>query len=115
MALGDGYGPTFRKPVSEISIALNNVRIKTRVNSNSRSSNIALVCSLEDSAGNAYFWQRYPLRPQFQGVGNWCDASALFRCGAPRDVSDTFVIYPMKTDESSVLLDDFEVSFIQAK
>ncbi|MDC0303758.1 hypothetical protein OAL15_01980 [Flavobacteriales bacterium] len=115
MTSGDGYGPTFRKPVSEINIALNNVRIKTRVNSNSRNSNVALVCSLEDSAGNSYFWQRYPLRPQFRGAGNWCDASALFRSGAPRDVSDTFVIYPMKTDESSVLLDDFEVSFIQAK
>lgn len=115
MTAEDGYGPTFRKPVSEIRIPLNNVRIKTRVNSNSRSSDVALVCSIEDSTGSAYFWKRYPLRPQFRGAGNWSDASALFRCGAPRDVSDTFVIYPMKSDGSSVLLDDFEVSFIQAK
>jgi hypothetical protein len=111
----DGYGPTFRKPVSEIKVQLNNVRIKTRVNSNSCGSDVALVCSIEDSTGSAYFWKRYPLRPQFRGAGNWSEASALFRCGVPRDVSDTFVIYPMKSDGSSVLLDDFEVSFIQAK
>lgn len=115
MTAEDGYGPTYRKPVSEINVALNNVRISASVNSNSRGSNVAFVCSLEDSTGSAYYWQRYPLRPQFRGNGNWSRASALFRCGTPRDSTDTFVIYPMKTDGSSILMDDFEVSFIQAE
>lgn len=115
MTSEDGYGPTYRKPVSEIDVPLNNVRISALVNSNARSSDVALVCSLEDSTGTAYYWQRYPLRPQFRGSGNWSWVTSLFRCGTPRNPSDTFVIYPMKSDGSSVLIDDLEVSFIQAE
>lgn len=115
MTSEDGYGPTFRKEVAEIGVPLNNVRISAYVNSNSRSSNIAFVCSLEDSTGAGYYWQKYPLRPQFDGTGNWSWTTALFRCGTPQQVTDKFVIYPMKSDGSTILIDDLEISFIQAE
>ncbi len=115
MSADDQYGLTFRKQVSEIEIPLNTVRISSWANSNSRGSDISLVCSLEDSTGAGYYWQKYPLRPQIDGTGNWSWTTALFRCGAPRNPTDKFVIYPMKSDGSSVLLDDLEISFIQAK
>ncbi|MGB1318603.1 MAG: hypothetical protein ACPG5W_10365, partial [Flavobacteriales bacterium] len=115
MTKDQGYGPTLRIAVSEIGIDLNNVRISGMTNSDWRNSDIAFVCSLEDSTGAGYYWQRKPLRPQFRGAGNWVLTSALFRCGTPRNPTDKFVIYPMKTDRSQVLFDDLEISFIKAK
>ena len=115
MSKEDGYGPTLRMPVSEIGIDLNNIRITGWVNSDSRNSDIAFVCSLEDSLGAGYYWQRKPLRPQFDGAGNWSLATSLFRCGIPRNPTDNVVVYPMKTDGSEVLFDDLEISFIKAK
>ena len=115
MTAKDGYGPILRKPVSEIGFELNNVRITGWVNSDSRYSDISFVCSLEDSTGAGYYWQKKPLRPQFDGTGNWRLATSLFRCGTPRRPTDNFVIYPIKADGSEVLFDDLEISFISAK
>jgi hypothetical protein len=115
MTAKDGYGPTLRKPVSEIGFELNNVRITGWVNSDSRYSDISFVCSLEDSTGAGYYWQKKPLRPQFDGTSNWSLATSLFRCGTPRSPTDNFVIYPIKADGSEVLFDDLEISFINAK
>ena len=115
MTAKDGYGPILRKPVSEIGFELNNVRITGWVNSDSRYSDISFVCSLEDSAGAGYYWQKKPLRPQFDGTGNWSLATSLFHCGTPRSPTDNFVIYPIKADGSEVLFDDLEISFISAK
>ncbi len=115
MGIEDGFGPTFRKQVDEIPIDVNSVRISAWVNSDTRASNVSFVCSIEDSTGAAYYWHKYPLRPQFKGTGNWSRATSLFRCGKPRSESDVFVIYPMKSDGSTVLFDDMEISFVHAK
>ena len=115
MTSEDGFGLTVRKPVSEFQNAPNLVRISGWVKSDSRSSDIAFVCSLEDRTGAGYYWQKYPLRPQFEGTDTWSWVSGLFRCGTPRDTTDKFVIYPMKSDGSTVFFDDLEISFVNAR
>lgn len=82
---------------------------------NSWTTDLSFVCSIEDSLGNGYYWKRYPLRPQFEGRNEWSAVTAVFKCGFPRSASDKVVIYPMKSDGATVLLDDFEITFVNAK
>ena len=108
------YGITFRKPVNELSTLPNTVRISGMFKSDSRNTDLSLVCSIEDSTGTAYYWRSYPLRPQFNG-SEWSWATSLNKCGYPRDSTDRFVIYPMKSDGATVYIDNLEISFIKAQ
>lgn len=111
----DGYGITLRQTAGDLSIEPDVVRVSTWINPTSKLTDIKLVCSLEDSTGASYYWKSYPLRPQFNGAGNWAWTTALFKTGKPRHPSDKFVIYPMRTDNSIIYIDDFEVSFVKQK
>ncbi|MFM1874380.1 MAG: hypothetical protein RL266_117 [Bacteroidota bacterium] len=113
MSESDQYGPTVRIIASQGGGNL--VRVSGWVWSDSRSTDLAFVCAIEDSTGNSYVWNKRPLRPQFNGTENWTWVSALFRTGAPKDSSDTYVIYPMKSDGANIYLDDLEISFITAE
>jgi len=115
MSTSDQYGITYRKAVSSIPFRPNLVRISCWTKADSRTTNLSLVCSIEDSTGAVYFWKKYPLRPQFAGRNKWSLTTALFKCNFPRDSTDKFVIYPMKSDDATVHLDDLEVSFVHAK
>jgi hypothetical protein len=106
------YGITFRKPVSELSLPPDVVRVGAWVKSNSRSTGVTFICSIEDSTGASYFWKSRVLRPQFSWTGQWAWVEAVFKCGFPRDATDKFTIYPMKSDDATVYFDDLEVSFI---
>jgi hypothetical protein len=107
------YGPTFKRNVDQT--AFNLIRVSGWVRPDSRSSKVVFVCSLEDSTGSAYYWQGRPLRPQFEGKNEWSWVSALFRCGAPRDSTDRISVFPMKTDSSSVVIDDLEISLVETR
>ena len=113
MSCSDQYGPTFRRSANEMNVDL--IRISAWVWSDSRITDLAFVCAIEDSTGSSYFWNKRPLRPQFNGTGNWTQVTALFRCGQPRNNLDTFVFYPMKSDCAEVYLDDLEISFVTEK
>jgi hypothetical protein len=114
MGSDDQYGLTFRKNAAELP-SFNVIRISGWVRSSDWSSDISFVCSIEDPSNAAYYWKKYPLRPQFEGTNEWSRVTAVYKCGAPRDTADHIVIYPMKSDGSKVYVDDLEVSFIQAK
>ena len=109
------FGVTLRKPVAELGVKPNVVRVSAMVKTNSSTTDISFVCALEDSTGAAYFWQSRPLRPQFSCVDDWSEVSAVFKCGFPREATDRFTIYPMKTDGAIVYMDDVEVSFVNSK
>jgi len=109
------YGISFRKPTSELELQPDMIRVSAQVLSNSRSTDLTFVCSLEDSTGTAYFWAAYPLRPQFKGVSKWSYASALFQCGVPRHSTDVLSVYPMKSDDATVYIDNLKISLITAK
>ena len=111
----DKYGLTVRKNVSELSISPSLVRVSAMVNSNSATTNLSFVCALEDSSGTSYFWQSRPLRVQFDCREEWSRVSAVFKCGFPRNLTDRFTIYPMKSDGATVYFDDVEVSFVKAR
>jgi hypothetical protein len=115
MLPADEYGITMRKNYSELGVDRNVIRVSAWVNADSRTTNIGFVCSLEDSTGNSYYWKKYPLRPQFSGRNEWSRATAVFKCGNPRNASDRVVVYPMKSDDATVYLDEMEVSFIRAR
>lgn len=110
MTSADQYGPTLRFPGSEVRG--NVIRISGWVWSDSRITDFAFVCALEDSTGASYVWQKRPLRPQFSGTGNWSWVTALFRTGYPRDAKGNLVIYPMKSDGADVYIDNLEISII---
>ena len=109
------YGLTIRKSVSELNASPNLVRVSAMVNSNSSTTDLSFVCALEDSTGASYFWQSRPVRPQFDGRNEWSRVTAIFKCGFPRDTTDRFTIYPMKSDGATVYFDDVEVSFVLAR
>ncbi|MCF8275443.1 MAG: hypothetical protein K9J17_01815 [Flavobacteriales bacterium] len=111
----DQYGITFRKPVSEVAVPFNLIRVSGWVRSDSRTTDLSFVCAIDDSTGSSYVWKKYPLRPQFNGRNEWSWVTAVFKCGAPRDSSDKVVVYPMKSDGAQVYIDDFEITFIQAR
>ncbi|MBL4586219.1 MAG: hypothetical protein JKX84_04055 [Flavobacteriales bacterium] len=115
MSATDHYGITLQKPVSELPLQPNLVRVSGWVRSNSWTTGLAFVCSIEDSTGAGYYWHKYPLRPQFEGINEWSYVSALFKCGFPRSASDRFIIYPLKSDGSTIYFDDMEISFIYAR
>jgi hypothetical protein len=70
---------------------------------------------VQDAEGNAYFWQKRPLRPQFLFGAEWSPCHAVFFTGEPRSENDVFVIYMMKEDGSMACVDDFKVTFIHAR
>lgn len=109
------YGLTVRKQVSELSASPNVVRVSAMVNANSSTTDLSFVCALEDSSGASYFWKSRPLRVQFDGRNEWSQVTAVFKCGFPRDSTDRFTIYPMKSDGAIIYFDDLEVSFVQAR
>lgn len=110
MSSEDQYGPTLHRVASGDQFDL--VRVSAWVRSDSRTTDLMFVCAIEDSTGQSYYWDKRLLRPQFKGTGNWSWVTAVFRCGLPKDSSDTFVVYPMKTDNAEVFFDELEVSFI---
>ncbi len=116
MTSTDQYGLTYRKPVSELALQPDLVRISCWVKADSsRITDLAFVCSIEDSTGAAYYWRKYPLRPQLKGKNVWSWTTGLYKCGLPRDSTDKFVIYPLKSDNATVCLDDLEISFVRTK
>jgi len=114
MQAGHQYGITLRKPVDEIGTDVNTVRASVWVRPSSTTTDLSLVCAIEDSTGRTYYWRSRPLRPQFRGSDEWAQASALFRFG-PLHPSDRILVYPMRSDRSDVYIDQFEVSFIYAR
>jgi hypothetical protein len=106
------YGITFRQSVSELRLSPDVVRVGAWVKSNARCSNVAFVFAIEDSTGASYCWKSRALRPQFEGRNEWSWVEAVFKCGFPRDSTDRFILYPMKSDRSIVYFDNLEVSFI---
>jgi len=108
------YGPTIVKEIGDLSVNVNLVRIGAWVKTDTKRTDLALVCTLEDSTGTSYYWNRYMLKPQIKGADKWSWSEAVFKCGTPRAASDKFVIYPMKSDPSEVYIDDIEISFINA-
>lgn len=115
MSSSDHFSITCRRPVAEFPFNPNLIRVNCWVRSNSRITDLALVCSLEDSTGTAYYWAKGPLRPQFSGRNEWCQVRSLFKCGFPRDTTDRFMIYAIKSDRATVYIDDLEISFIHAE
>lgn len=111
----EGYGITLRQTAGELSLEADVIRVSTWVNPNSNRTNLKLVCTIEDSTGSAYYWKSYPLRPQFEGTNNWAWTTALFKTGKPRNPSDKYVIYAMRSDKSIIYIDDLEVSFVKTK
>jgi hypothetical protein len=110
LASNENYGLTFRKEVGSSQPEL--IRVSAWVRSSSCFSNVSFVCALEDTDGNNYFWANRPLRPQFAGRNEWSWVTALFRCGTPKDSTDQLVVYPMKSDHSTIYMDDLEISLI---
>lgn len=108
------YGLTLRKRAGNLPLNVNAVRVEGMVRANWRSSAM-FVCSVQDADGNAYFWQKKPLRPQFVQGMEWSECHAVFFTGEPRSEDDVFVIYLMKEDGSMVCVDDFKVTFIHAR
>ncbi|TNF24681.1 MAG: hypothetical protein EP314_07550 [Bacteroidetes bacterium] len=115
MNSSDQYGPTLRIKANEANETTNLVRVSAWVRSDSRSTDLSFVCALEDTLRTSYFWAKRPLRPQFVAVGEWSWCTALFRCGTAKDPTDSFVVYPMKSDSANVCFDNFEISFIRGK
>ena len=114
MTADDQYGLTFKQTVGSLALNPDAIRISGWFRSDTRFSDISIVCSLEDSTGSSYFWKKYPLRPQFDGrQWSWC--TALFRCGTPRDSTDRIGIYPMKSDGSTIMVDNLEISLLKLK
>jgi hypothetical protein len=114
MTPDDQYGLTYKQAVGSLSLTPDAIRISGWFKSDSWSSDLSIVCSVEDSTGASYYWKKYPLRPQFDG-DNWSWCTALFRCGTLRDSTDQIGIYPMKSDGSTVFIDDLEISFLKLK
>jgi hypothetical protein len=109
------YGITLRKSVSELPNGVNTVRVGAWVRPSSVKTDLSIVCAIEDSLGQTYFWRSYPLRPQFNGKNTWAWTTALFESGEPRSKGDRIVVYPMREDASILYLDNLEVSFIKAQ
>lgn len=110
-----GYGPTLRIKASDVPANTNVVRVSAMVRTTSLWSDVSLVCSIEDTANAAYYWHKRPLRPQFSSTGEWTEVTALFKCGAARNASDSFILYPMRSDNSTLCFDDITVSFVHAE
>lgn len=115
MSSTDQYGVTLRITAKEIVSGTNVVRVSAWVWSDNGSTNLSFVCSREDSLGTGSYWKKHPLRPQFRGQDKWSKVSALFPCGPAHNESDKFVVYPLKSDDATVFIDDLEVSFIYAR
>ena len=107
------YGVTFRSTPEVLDFSPDVIRVSGWVRSASRTTDLSIVCALEDSSGASYFWSRYPLRPQFEGRNEWSYFTSLFRCGKPKTNSDRIVVYPMRTDKADIYFDDVEISFVK--
>lgn len=110
----DTYGPTLRIN-SPDGIRVNMVRVEGWVRTRSMTTDLSFVCSLEDSTGSTYYWSKRPLRPQFHWQNEWSRCVALFRCGTLKDSTDQITVYPMKSDEAEVYLDNLQVTFLEAR
>jgi hypothetical protein len=108
------YGLTLRQRAGDLPLKANAVRVEGMVRAGWRSSAM-FVCSVQDAEGNAYFWQKRPLRPQFLFGAEWSPCHAVFFTGEPRSENDIFVIYMMKEDGSMACVDDLKVTFIHAR
>jgi hypothetical protein len=115
MGASDTYGPTLRMEAGSLPISSDIVRVSGWIRSDSWTTDLSFVCAVEDTLGNSYFWSKRPLRPQFSGKNEWSWCTALFRCGKPKDSTDRFVVYPMKSDTANVFFDNLEVSFIRGR
>jgi len=115
MAPEDQYGITLRTLVKDVNVKANAVRMKAWVRSDRCDTDLSMVCSLEDSTGAGYYWRKHPLRPQLTGKNEWSEVRALFKVGEARHPSDKYVIYLMKSDGATVVVDELEVGFIHAR
>ena len=111
----DQYGITLRYNASECEHKINTIRVAARVNSNKQTTDLAFVCTVEDSVGNSKYWSSRLLRPQFPWFKSWGYASALFTLPFPCDAADKIVVFPMKSDDVTVFIDDMEVSLIKVR
>ena len=109
------YGITLRSTVSDSSVAPDVIRVSAWVRPTSKSTDLKFVCSIEDSTGKAYYWNSKPLRPQFNDNNEWSWVTALFKCGRPKNANDVIVVFPMRSDRSTIHVDDLEISFVQTK
>lgn len=108
----DQYGITFRYNTSECDHQINTIRVSGQVSSNSQKSDLAYVCSIEDSAGVQKYWRSRLLRPQFPWFKSWGKTVALFTLPFSCAPSDRITIFPVKTDDATVFVDDMEISLI---
>jgi hypothetical protein len=111
----DQYGITLRTQAKDVSVKANTVRMKAWVKTDKCSTDLSMVCSLEDSTGAGYYWRKHPLRPQLKGKNEWSEVTALFKAGEARQPSDKYVIYLMKSDRATVVVDELEISLIHAR
>lgn len=108
----DQYGITLRYSAATCMHKINTIRVRAQVRSNSQTTDLAFICAVEDSLGNSKYWGSRLLRPQFPWFKRWGYASALFTLPFPCDITDKIVVFPMKSDDATVFIDDMEVSLI---
>lgn len=114
LGIKDQYGLTYGG-VADSLTEWNLIRITSYVNSNSWSSDISWVVEMKDSTGQVYFWGRIPLRTQFKLFSAWNRTQSIFLTGKPRHGSDKVAVYPFKTDDSVVYIDNVAISFVRSQ
>lgn len=113
MGVDKQYGITFRTTPQTVDVFPDVIRVSGWVKSASRTTDLSIVCALEDSTGASYFWRKRPLRPHFEGRNEWSYFTSLFRCGKPKNSQDKIVVFPMRTDDSAIYFDDVEISLVK--
>lgn len=112
----DQFGLTYGATAKELPFGTwDLIQIRSAVNADSWFSDIAWVVELKDSTENTYYWARHPLRTQFRWREDWTLTQSIFFTGTIANENDRIVIYPVKTDGSTVFIDNVEISFIRRK
>ena len=109
----DQYGITFRYSPSNSQHLINTIRVRARIKSNSTTTDLAFICTVEDSAGHSKYWSSRLLRPQLPWGNRWGIAASLFTLPFPCDPTDRITVFPMKSDDATVFIDDMEISLIK--
>lgn len=108
------YGASLRIRAGDVPVSANIVRVSGMVWSESWSSDVMFVCTIQDSTGTGYSWAARPLRPQFTFGQDWHYCTGVFFTGPVRSPDDVYLIYLMKNEAHEVCVDDFEITFIHA-
>lgn len=112
MGEADQYGVTFRYTGSECEHPINTIRVSGQINSSTQSTDLAFVCAIDDSTGTQKYWRSRVLRPQFPWFKSWGETTALFTLPFYCSPTDRITIFPVKTDDATVFVDDMEISLI---